>query len=189
MLGTTDSYYWGNRTYKKQKNLAVSSEIKVVGRGIEPLCQDWESCILTIRWTDHFRSYSHYNFVALCGSWGIRTPGTRKAHGSLANCWFQPLTQTSFSVGFVNLQHPFEMRMQRYIDYFVSPNFYIVFLCLSCVFRQENRVKATNWRGQKDKRNRLIYSRREDRKTKETDCFTAEDKIERQKKQIGNARK
>ena len=25
----------------------------VVDRGIEPLCQDWESCILTIRWIDH----------------------------------------------------------------------------------------------------------------------------------------
>ena len=24
----------------------------VVDRGIEPLCQDWESCILTIRWID-----------------------------------------------------------------------------------------------------------------------------------------
>ena len=31
----------------------------VVDRGIEPLCQDWESCILTIRWIDqHFKNAS-----------------------------------------------------------------------------------------------------------------------------------
>ena len=28
----------------------------VVDRGIEPLCQDWESCILTIRWIHHVRA-------------------------------------------------------------------------------------------------------------------------------------
>ena len=28
------------------------AEVNVVDRGIEPLCQDWESCILTIRWID-----------------------------------------------------------------------------------------------------------------------------------------
>ena len=61
-------------------------------RGIEPLCQDWESCILTVRWIHH------YILPQACGSWGIRTPGTINSHGSLANCWFQPLTQTSFPV-------------------------------------------------------------------------------------------
>ncbi len=30
-----------------------------------------------------------------CGERGIRTPGTRKRYGSLANCWFQPLTHLS----------------------------------------------------------------------------------------------
>ena len=28
----------------------------------------------------------------LCGERGIRTPGTLNEFGSLANCWFQPLT-------------------------------------------------------------------------------------------------
>ena len=37
-----------------------------------------------------------------CGSWGIRTPGTVNPYVSLANWWFQPLTQTSSSV-FVRL--------------------------------------------------------------------------------------
>ena len=30
-----------------------------------------------------------------CGERGIRTPGTRVGYGSLANCWFQPLTHLS----------------------------------------------------------------------------------------------
>ena len=29
------------------------------------------------------------------GRRGIRTPGTRNSYGSLANCWFQPLTHPS----------------------------------------------------------------------------------------------
>ena len=65
-------------------------------RGIEPLCQDWESCILTVRWIHHIEYFVTLHNV--CGSWGIRTPGTINSHGSLANCWFQPLTQTSFPV-------------------------------------------------------------------------------------------
>ena len=83
-----------------EKSAAVFAALSVVDRGIEPLCQDWESCILTIRWIDHL-------FFTLSGSWGIRTPGTLIAHGSLANCWFQPLTQTSlpkrFSLNYISL--------------------------------------------------------------------------------------
>ena len=30
-----------------------------------------------------------------CGEWGIRTPGTVIPYVSLANWWFQPLTQLS----------------------------------------------------------------------------------------------
>ena len=33
--------------------LEVAVAFYVVDRGIEPLCQDWESCILTIRWIHH----------------------------------------------------------------------------------------------------------------------------------------
>ena len=33
--------------------------------------------------------------LLLGGEWGIRTPGTVIPYGSLANCWFQPLTQLS----------------------------------------------------------------------------------------------
>ena len=33
----------------------------VLGKRIELLCQDWESCILTVRWTEHFK----YLFASL----------------------------------------------------------------------------------------------------------------------------
>ena len=33
--------------------------------------------------------------ASCCGERGIRTPGTRVGYGSLANCWFQPLTHLS----------------------------------------------------------------------------------------------
>ena len=36
----------------------------VVDRGIEPLCQDWESCILTIRWID--RLLFAYCYAVCC---------------------------------------------------------------------------------------------------------------------------
>ena len=32
--------------------ILLIERLRVVGKGIEPLCQDWESCILTVRWTD-----------------------------------------------------------------------------------------------------------------------------------------
>ena len=57
-----------------------------------------------------------------CGSWGIRTPGTINSHGSLANCWFQPLTQTSipnYCIGSILAQ----MRLQRYEFIFIYANF------------------------------------------------------------------
>ena len=44
-------------------------------------------------------------------------------------------------------------------------------------------------REQKDKKNRLIYSEREDRKTKRIDCFTAKERTERHKEQIDLQRK
>ena len=58
-------------------------------RGIEPLCQDWESCILTIRWIHHYISARKL---------GDSNPRYGNPYGSLANCWFQPLTQTSFPI-------------------------------------------------------------------------------------------
>ena len=69
----------------------------VVGKGIEPLCQDWESCILTVRWTDQLARILARNFEVK-RKLGDSNPRYGNPHGSLANCWFQPLTQTSFPV-------------------------------------------------------------------------------------------
>ena len=84
-------------------NLKLFCWCFVVDRGIEPLCQDWQPCILTIRWIHHLS----LTIEDCCGRWGIRTPGTINSYGSLANCWFQPLTQTSFR--FVLLPQAFRL--------------------------------------------------------------------------------
>ena len=36
-----------------------------------------------------------------CGRRGIRTPGTVNPYGSLANCWFQPLTHPSRGIALI----------------------------------------------------------------------------------------
>ena len=35
--------------------------------------------------------------ISFCGERGIRTPGTVIPYGSLANCWFQPLTHLTLT--------------------------------------------------------------------------------------------
>ena len=89
----------------KKKRL-INSLFFVVDRGIEPLCQDWESCILTIRWIDqHFKVtlsvFAMKSCIAFKGNpLGLRKEGDSNPrygnpYGSLANCWFQPLTHPS----------------------------------------------------------------------------------------------
>ena len=62
------------------------------------------------------------------GSWGIRTPGTVNPYVSLANWWFQPLTQTSFLLIF--MRRYLSNAMQRY---YIFLN-YQTFLQKKCTF-------------------------------------------------------
>ena len=62
------------------------------------------------------------------GSWGIRTPGTVNPYVSLANWWFQPLTQTSFFLIF--MRRYLSNAMQRY---YIFLN-YQTFLQKKCTF-------------------------------------------------------
>ena len=82
----------GNEAPANKKSLGEFQGFFVLDRGIEPLCQDWESCILTVRWIQH---------DVFCGTLrklGDSNPRYVYTYGSLANCWFQPLTQTSLPV-------------------------------------------------------------------------------------------
>ena len=56
----------------------------VVPTGIEPVCHAWEACILTIRWR-------HLKVRKV----GDSNPRYGCPYVSLANWWFQPLTQPS----------------------------------------------------------------------------------------------
>ena len=71
-----------------------------------------------------------------CGSWGIRTPGTINSYGSLANCWFQPLTQTSLPIIFIvsfSLKRGAKVRRFFYISKYFRTFFSkkLNFLCFS----------------------------------------------------------
>ena len=55
---------------------------------------------------------------------GDSNPRYGNPYGSLANCWFQPLT------------HPSKMRVQRYDYFFVSANFWATFF-------EKSYLKAT----------------------------------------------
>ncbi len=43
------------------------------------------------------KSRNNLIYTLYCGEWGIRTPGTVIPYVSLANWWFQPLTQLSWA--------------------------------------------------------------------------------------------
>ena len=121
-----------NKKRVSDMNLKLFCWCFVVDRGIEPLCQDWESCILTIRWIHHLS----LTIEDCCGSWGIRTPGTINSYGSLANCWFQPLTQTSLPIIFIvsfSLKRGAKVRRFFYISKYFRTFFSkkLIFLCFS----------------------------------------------------------
>ena len=103
------------------------SKMFVVDRGIEPLCQDWESCILTIRWIDqHFKK--RFSEIPLVRKEGDSNPRYGNPYGSLANCWFQPLTHPSKKdPRAVNLGASPRLRVQRYYLFLNPPNFYATF--------------------------------------------------------------
>lgn len=48
-----------------------------------------------IRLVENNKTPAFAGAFVLCGERGIRTPGTLYRYGSLANCWFQPLTHLS----------------------------------------------------------------------------------------------
>ena len=59
-----------------------------------------------------------------CGRWGIRTPGTVNPHVSLANWWFQPLTQPSLSDSLTELKHHFSNASAKVTLLFHSTKFF-----------------------------------------------------------------
>ena len=134
-----------------------ASFIFVVDRGIEPLCQDWESCILTIRWIDQIflPCVSKYPCVVdrgiepLCQDWESciltirwidhQASRLRAEAGGFEPPVREPVRQ--FSKLLVSATHPsfqgllalkteglsHQMRVQRY-DYFLVPaNFWATF--------------------------------------------------------------
>ena len=91
----------------------------VAPTGIEPVFHAWEACVLAARRKRHS--------IELRGSWGIRTPGTVIPYVSLANWWFQPLTQTSFSSIFLKCG-------AKVMDILITPKFLRFFLCQILLF-------------------------------------------------------
>ena len=101
----------------------------VVDRGIEPLCQDWESCILTIRWIDQ-----RCNFELSLRKVGDSNPRYGNPHVSLANWWFQPLTQPSNRILLPNQQASFSNAGAKILHFFCSTKFFCNFFQEICIF-------------------------------------------------------
>ena len=101
----------------------------VVDRGIEPLCQDWESCILTIRWIDQ-----RCNFELSLRKVGDSNPRYGNPHVSLANWWFQPLTQPSNRILLPNQQASFSNAGAKILHFFCSTKFFCNFFQEKCIF-------------------------------------------------------
>ena len=111
---------------------------QVVDRGIEPLCQDWESCILTIRWIDQ----RYIFFEVSLRKVGDSNPRYGYPHGSLANCWFQPLTQPSSRKSLPNQQASFSNAVAKVLLFSGSTKFFsdyfsikMHFFCNPLIFR------------------------------------------------------
>ena len=75
---------------------------------------------------------------------GDSNPRYGYPYGSLANYWFQPLTQTSLR-SFDVITESFSLiswlRMQRYEYIFISPNFSLTFSRFFCIFLDFSSVK------------------------------------------------
>ena len=69
-----------------------------------------------------------------CGRWGIRTPGTVNPHVSLANWWFQPLTQPSNRILLPNQQASFSNAGAKILHFFCSTKFFCNFFQEICIF-------------------------------------------------------
>ena len=102
----------------------------VVDRGFEPLWQDWESWILTLRWIHHLpRKYKY--ILTLRRKVGDSNPRYGNPYVSLANWWFQPLTQPSKSLEKFLAEPLLSNAMQRYNFFLKPPNFFINFFHFS----------------------------------------------------------
>ena len=114
------------RTFLKQKVLQICDlqDSIVVGTRIELVCQDWESCILTVRWTDQLACI----LLKLCvRKEGDSNPRYENSHGSLANCWFQPLTHPSIDGLYPIRQALFLNAVQRYEKFLIHPKLFRAF--------------------------------------------------------------
>ena len=69
-----------------------------------------------------------------CGRWGIRTPGTVNPHVSLANWWFQPLTQPSSRILNRINQASFSNAGAKILYFFCSTKFFCNFFQEKCTF-------------------------------------------------------
>ena len=120
---------------RKQKKETRNESPFVVDRGIEPLCQDWESCILTIRWIDQHLKERFRREIPRLRKEGDSNPRYGNPYGSLANCWFQPLTHPSLrTLEFETVGLSPWLRVQRY-NYFLNPaNFSRFFFTLPSFF-------------------------------------------------------
>ena len=142
-----------------------ASFIFVVDRGIEPLCQDWESSILTIRWIDQIflPCVSKYPCVVdrgiepLCQDWESciltirwidhQASRLRAEAGGFEPPVREPVRQ--FSKLLVSATHPnflgslsvsesicSQMRVQRYAFIFTPANFFPCFFNNHAIFLQ-----------------------------------------------------
>ena len=62
-----------------------------------------------------------FSFFAFRRKLGDSNPRYGYPYGSLANCWFQPLTQTSIGIPRQSIFS--QMRVQRYELFSIPPNF------------------------------------------------------------------
>ena len=121
------------KTIKRHSKSLLSTALisLVVDRGFEPLWQDWESWILTLRWIHHLPRKYKYT-LTLRRKVGDSNPRYGNPYVSLANWWFQPLTQPSKSLEKFLAEPLLSNAMQRYNIFLKPPNFFINFFHISC---------------------------------------------------------
>ena len=110
----------------------------VVDRGIEPLCQDWESCILTIRWIDqqHVKDQSRRSPLAEGGGFEPPVREPVRQFSKLLVSATHPSFQKDLRVP--NLGASPRLRVQRYDYFLIPPNFYPTFF-------RKSYLNATTW--------------------------------------------
>ena len=96
-------------------------------RGIEPLCQDWESCILTIRWIHQVKLQPSMIclFVRTSAEAGGFEPPVPLQVRQFSKLLVSA-THPNFLTGTAETTHSW-IAMQRYCYFFTLPNFSLIF--------------------------------------------------------------